>query len=46
MSKKEAGIALLIRQPQFELLAHQVLSLFAQITAKGLENEKTSTKRR
>jgi len=38
--------ALLIRQPQYEPLACQVFSLFAQIAAKDLENEKASTKKR
>ena len=38
--------ALLIRQPQFEPLANQVFSLFAQISAKGFENERTRTKER
>jgi hypothetical protein len=37
--------ALLERQPQYEPLAHQVFSLFEQITAKALENEKASTKK-
>jgi hypothetical protein len=37
--------ALLERQPQFKPLAHQMFLLFAQITAKALENEKTSTKK-
>ena len=38
--------ALLIRQPQYQALACQVFSLFAQIAAKDLENEKASTKKR
>ena len=38
--------ALLEKQPQFKPLAEQVLSLFDHITAKGLENEMASAKKR
>jgi len=33
------------RQPQYESLAYQVFSLFAHITAKGLENETASARK-
>jgi hypothetical protein len=37
--------ALLERQPQYKPLAYQVFSLFAHITAKGLENETASARK-